>query len=591
MTQAVKWYDAAKNAIADKFKEKDALIRQAAGIHEFSPTAIVPGMTVTVAEWNNMSYAEKDGFLKKKEGEYPETAAQRQRLNAFVKRQIADYERRGVVPYTDVHIQTFWLLSREQKIALMTDETSGLTEVQREHLTHWFELRMNTNLKTWAGQFLPGSLQALAAQEAEENGDDVTPAELEEFVTQQEQLAEIEDELELEALTNEAESAYAEQFKRAVENADATDALVKAGDKPNETKALSIPDKSYNNTEWRMVAGKWTRVIKATGAPAQDQTGYPTLAEDKPGFLKTQAELVSERRNKESYQRKGPSHAWDGDYGYGEHWNNWRRSDDWPLGQEAPTYGTTQRYDTATQKMVPIDETPVIYDAAPIAEPIAPADGKKRKWKPIGTDKIVAIHTGTGTATVIQTLRAMGCQVNLIQTEAEAYTTEYTHLMLLGGSDVHPSYYGEKIRHAGPFDAKRDRVEWILARKALANNRPVFGICRGNQMLAIAAGGTLWQDVKDDKAAQGSHWAGEHKAFVADPLSKKIDAAELKVNSYHHQAVRAVPYGFQVAAWSEDNIIESIWRPGALGVQWHPELLGSPKMLQTLLGWFLSGLK
>ena len=128
-----------------------------------------------------------------------------------------------------------------------------------------------------------------------------------------------------------------------------------------------------------------------------------------------------------------------------------------------------------------------------------------------------------------------------------------------------------------------------MTQRALTANKPVFGICRGHQILAVAAGGSLWQDIFERKVT-GKHPSGHALVNVHSPLDKYLPM--LTVNSYHHQAVRRVPAGFRIMAQSTDGIIESIWRPGALGVQFHPEMMfPNDHRWIGLFRWFVAGLR
>ena len=163
-------------------------------------------------------------------------------------------------------------------------------------------------------------------------------------------------------------------------------------------------------------------------------------------------------------------------------------------------------------------------------------------------------------------------------------------LMLTGGGDVAPSRYGEAphttIEEAEPG---RDEFEIALVGAARSRNLPIFAICRGIQVLNVACGGTLVQDIPSQIAGALAHslavpqhepYALAHEVWVdKDSLlarlmrDRLVDEA-LEVNSRHHQAVKAVAPGFTATATAPDGVIEAIEDPAALfclGVQWHPE--------------------
>jgi putative glutamine amidotransferase len=163
-------------------------------------------------------------------------------------------------------------------------------------------------------------------------------------------------------------------------------------------------------------------------------------------------------------------------------------------------------------------------------------------------------------------------------------------LMLTGGGDVEPSRYGE-ARHAA-FEAAepgRDEFESALIAAARARNLPIFAICRGVQILNVACGGTLVQDIPSQIVGALAHsltvpqhepYALAHEVWVdKDSLlarlmrDRLVDEA-LEVNSRHHQAVKNIAPGFVATATAPDGVIEAIEDPAArfcLGVQWHPE--------------------
>jgi gamma-glutamyl-gamma-aminobutyrate hydrolase PuuD len=164
-------------------------------------------------------------------------------------------------------------------------------------------------------------------------------------------------------------------------------------------------------------------------------------------------------------------------------------------------------------------------------------------------------------------------------------------LMLTGGEDVAPSHYGEPA-HAAVVEVEpaRDEFEIALVREARARNLPILAICRGIQVMNVAFGGTLVQDIPtqvntgiDHNLAVPPHpsfsfaheiWF-EKESLLGRLLGERLgDLDSCEVNSRHHQAVKLVADGFKVSATAPDGIIEAIEDPTArfcLGVQWHPE--------------------
>lgn len=157
-------------------------------------------------------------------------------------------------------------------------------------------------------------------------------------------------------------------------------------------------------------------------------------------------------------------------------------------------------------------------------------------------------------------------------------------LFLAGGYDIDPTLFGEEPHpNLGVIIPSRDAFELALAKKVLAMNKPILGVCRGAQILNIAVGGDMYQDittqVKGDllqhqqKAPKfhGSHFVDVTEGSLLNRLTGKT---RIKVNSRHHQANRLVPAPFVISGKASDGIVEaveSMHHHFVLGVQWHPE--------------------
>jgi len=158
-------------------------------------------------------------------------------------------------------------------------------------------------------------------------------------------------------------------------------------------------------------------------------------------------------------------------------------------------------------------------------------------------------------------------------------------LIISGGPDADPVFFGEEPHPAlGNVNPAMDSYELPVIQEALKRNMPLLGICRGEQMLSIATGGTLIQDIASVKSNCLKHRQDApreyrtHSVTVApgSKLAQILGAGEIKVNTFHHQAVKDVPKGFRVSAIAPDGIIEAIESEQhcfALGVQWHPECM------------------
>lgn len=156
-------------------------------------------------------------------------------------------------------------------------------------------------------------------------------------------------------------------------------------------------------------------------------------------------------------------------------------------------------------------------------------------------------------------------------------------LMLVGGLDVHPASYGEPtLNETVDPSPERDALELALLHSALGRRVPILAICRGHQVLNVARGGTLWQDLPTQRpdglghSQRGDpHSAGHELQIAEGSLLRRIVGSErLGTNSFHHQAVRRLGQGLQPTAWSSDGLVEAVEDPAhtfVLGVQWHPE--------------------
>jgi putative glutamine amidotransferase len=173
-------------------------------------------------------------------------------------------------------------------------------------------------------------------------------------------------------------------------------------------------------------------------------------------------------------------------------------------------------------------------------------------------------------------------------------------LMLTGGADVDPATYGAEWRpETGSPDPIRDAAEIALVRRAVRMRMPILAICRGQQMLNVALGGDLFQDIVAEGASEVRHDVRDNgRGHIAHPvevdpgswLADTTRARSLMVNSLHHQAVRRVADGLGVTATSPDGIIEGLESPSrrVVAVQSHPEELGGEQWARRLFRGFVA---
>lgn len=161
-------------------------------------------------------------------------------------------------------------------------------------------------------------------------------------------------------------------------------------------------------------------------------------------------------------------------------------------------------------------------------------------------------------------------------------------VLLTGGKDIDPERYGEQVLNPRVhIEPGRDAFELPLARLAFERNIPMFGICRGMQVMNVALGGTLWQDIPAQVPEAQAHYQRAHRnatthdvhilsdSLVGD-LTCVANGGALATNSFHHQASRRLAPVLTPVAYTADGLVEAVEagdRDFAIGVQWHPEHL------------------
>jgi len=190
----------------------------------------------------------------------------------------------------------------------------------------------------------------------------------------------------------------------------------------------------------------------------------------------------------------------------------------------------------------------------------------------------------------VRALAASGCAPVLIPllSDDERLRSIYERLdgmVFPGGDDIAPDRYGENpIDNLNVVEPERDSVELKLARWAFDDDLPTLGICRGQQLLNVALGGTLYQDLRHQGRTSVDHSGADgrprdklvHRVRL-DPesrLAQMIDETSVEVNSLHHQAIKDVAPALRVTGTADDGVIEAVESPDRrfwIAVQWHPE--------------------
>ena len=172
--------------------------------------------------------------------------------------------------------------------------------------------------------------------------------------------------------------------------------------------------------------------------------------------------------------------------------------------------------------------------------------------------------------------RAGGMPVFIPPSEnAVLYSEIIDALLIPGGRDIDPSYYYEDILpQVKLVPRERSDFEISLLREIIKYQKPVLGICYGMQLVNVAFGGTLYQDIASQLSSDINHRKGYHKIVIEE--NRFIEKGEFSVNSTHHQALKELGTGLVGFAFSTDKLIEAFYRndyPFLVGVQWHPECL------------------
>jgi putative glutamine amidotransferase len=197
---------------------------------------------------------------------------------------------------------------------------------------------------------------------------------------------------------------------------------------------------------------------------------------------------------------------------------------------------------------------------------------------------VIGITPCSSLADYVESVKRAGAEPLVLSNDDDpsAVLDKVDGVLLTGGLDVDPALYAEPAHPTTKPAPDRDRFEIPLSREAVKRDLPLFAICRGVQVLNVAEGGTLVQDIPSSVDTDVNHSIDvpkDHHAHAVSvtrgtKLAAAIGEGEGRVNSRHHQSVARVAPGFVVSAVSPDGVVEAIERPASafcLGVQWHPE--------------------
>lgn len=221
--------------------------------------------------------------------------------------------------------------------------------------------------------------------------------------------------------------------------------------------------------------------------------------------------------------------------------------------------------------------------------------GEKRVRGVKGQDMIMSTHDYS---TSVERAGAIPLYIPVINNEN--YINQIANTMdgiiFAGGEDIAPSRYGQaNKKNLSTIVPQRDTFEFSLISKFIESKKPILGICRGMQVINTFFGGTLHQDIYNDKLTEIEHVGTmapknniSHKVRLTKGslIYKAFEKDTISVNSYHHQAIDEIGKELVVTGYSEDNIIESIEHikyPFLVGVQWHPEMMAETHKEQLKL--------
>ena len=221
---------------------------------------------------------------------------------------------------------------------------------------------------------------------------------------------------------------------------------------------------------------------------------------------------------------------------------------------------------------------------------MTPVRANSDYYGPLYTSSIVNIDQNTDFVTRYGGLPIIPDMVRDEET-AEELMRLADGLFIQGGDDVDPASYGEEILECcGVYSAERDKSDILLIKAAVKLNKPVLGICRGAQIVSVAFGGTMYQDIKTQipeshihndygaRAITDYHKEESHEVRIVEgtPLRELMGTDLIMVNSLHHQAIKTLGKGIKAMGYSDDGLVEAVYldQEGRYvrAYQWHPEM-------------------
>lgn len=171
------------------------------------------------------------------------------------------------------------------------------------------------------------------------------------------------------------------------------------------------------------------------------------------------------------------------------------------------------------------------------------------------------------------------------------YARQFDGFLFTGGDDVDPARYGEeKHEKCGNIEPERDGFEFALLREVMRLDKPVFGICRGIQVMAVACGASLVQDIPTEVENSADHAPDHlHPVTASGWVAEIAGTTDIRTNSYHHQSVKNPPECLTICARTSDGVIEAFVHKSLRyykAVQWHPEM-NPDDLSYALIGDFL----